>query len=535
MMSPSPSAGAAHCDTPKVSLTAGSVSDQGRESPEKKRWRPCPSKNWLVGAPESLERCVDSGVGITNLPAELVVKILSNLDFTDITACRYVNRRWQALIDRSHLQPLAFSRSLYFQPIPQTVQHYNSFTRGWLASFSDRAKEFVEGLDTLLEHRYFPEMLFFAIAVVLSETTLLTCQNVYTIRHFDWVVDASFSPDGRHLATASADHTAKIWELVAGQWLEKATIRHSDFVNNVTFSPDGKYLATASRDHTAKIWQFVAGQWQGEVTIQHRNSVGNASFSPHGSYLATASDDGTVAIWNTGQLPWQQHTGKQGHPEAILRQSGSMKDACFSADGCYLLTASNECTAKIWELVAGQWQEKATIEHLSCVKNASFSPDGRYLVTVSITDSSNHTAKIRELVAGQWQEKASICHSNWVTKVIFSPDGSHLVTTSDDHTAKIWGLAAGQWEEIDTLRHPAPVFSANFSPDGCHLVTTSADNTARIWGVVDGDWHEKVTIRHLGWVRYASFSPDGSHLVTASDDNTAKIWLLKGKEFNDIP
>ena len=247
-------AGAAHCDMPDTSQTSGSVSDKDREPPEKKRWRPCTAKKWLVSAPESLESYADSVVGITNLPAELVVKILSSLDFTDITACRYVSRRWQALIDRNHLQAFAFSRYLYFQPMPQTVQRYNAFTKGWLASFCDRAKEFVEGLDTLLECRYFPEILFFAIAVVLSETMLLTCQNVRTIRHFDWVVRATFSSDGRHLAAASADKTAKIWELVAGHWLEKVTIRHLGWVRYASFSPDGSHLITASDDNTAKIW-----------------------------------------------------------------------------------------------------------------------------------------------------------------------------------------------------------------------------------------------------------------------------------------
>ena len=284
-------------------------------------------------------------MGITNLPAELVVKILSNLDFTDITACRYVNRRWQALIDRSHLQALAFSRSFCFQPIPQTVQHYNSFTRGWLASFSDRAKEFVEGLDTLLKHRYFPEMLFFAIAVVLSETTLLTCQNVYTIRHFGRVANATFSPDGRHLATASADNTAKIWELVAGQWQEKASICHSNWVTKVIFSPDGSHLVTTSDDHTAKIWGLAAGQWEEIDTLRHPAPVFSVNFSPDGCHLVTTSADNTVRVWGGVDRDW--------HEKATIRHLGWVRDASFSPDGSHLVTASDDNTAKIW-LIKGK-------------------------------------------------------------------------------------------------------------------------------------------------------------------------------------
>ena len=49
------------------------------------------------------------------------------------------------------------------------------------------------------------------------------------------------------------------------------------------------------------------------------------------------------------------------------------------------MTASHDCTAKIWGLNDGQWQEKATVEHDGSVGRACFSPDGKYVMTVSTT------------------------------------------------------------------------------------------------------------------------------------------------------
>ena len=95
------------------------------------------------------------------------------------------------------------------------------------------------------------------------------CQEKATLQHTEWVDNASFSPDGYHLVTASCDNTAKIRELVDGQWQEKATLQHTGWVNNASFSPDGYQLVTASRDNTAKIWKLVDGQWQEKATIQH--------------------------------------------------------------------------------------------------------------------------------------------------------------------------------------------------------------------------------------------------------------------------
>ena len=66
------------------------------------------------------------------------------------------------------------------------------------------------------------------------------------------VTSVSFSPDGKLLASASADNTVKLWQL-DGTLLR--TLRgHSDAVTSVSFSPDGKLLASTSRDSTVKLW-----------------------------------------------------------------------------------------------------------------------------------------------------------------------------------------------------------------------------------------------------------------------------------------
>ena len=69
----------------------------------------------------------------------------------------------------------------------------------------------------------------------------------------------AYSPDGKRLATASDDHTAKVWDAATGQ--ELLTLRgHWARLYGVAYSPDGKRLATASDDHTAKVWDAATGQ-----------------------------------------------------------------------------------------------------------------------------------------------------------------------------------------------------------------------------------------------------------------------------------
>ncbi|PSB43226.1 hypothetical protein C7B80_24915 [Cyanosarcina cf. burmensis CCALA 770] len=63
------------------------------------------------------------------------------------------------------------------------------------------------------------------------------------------------SPDGTKIASASADYTVKIWDLLTGQILETLT-GHLGEVRTVTFSPDSKMLASAGDDWVIKLWQL---------------------------------------------------------------------------------------------------------------------------------------------------------------------------------------------------------------------------------------------------------------------------------------
>ena len=101
------------------------------------------------------------------------------------------------------------------------------------------------------------------------------------------MLSVAYSPDGKHIASASADKTVKIWDSADRQigegpslcialsfaaactdadvrWLvdeQKCTLRgHSDCVTSVAYSPDGKHIVSGSRDNTVKIWDAQSGE-----------------------------------------------------------------------------------------------------------------------------------------------------------------------------------------------------------------------------------------------------------------------------------
>ena len=74
------------------------------------------------------------------------------------------------------------------------------------------------------------------------------------LKHDNMVHAVAFNPDGTKIATASDDHTARLWDVATGKPLA-TPLKHEGNVTAVAFSPDGTKIATASDDHTAQLWR----------------------------------------------------------------------------------------------------------------------------------------------------------------------------------------------------------------------------------------------------------------------------------------
>merc|ERR1711937_178645 len=101
--------------------------------------------------------------------------------------------------------------------------------------------------------------------------------------HQNHITRILLSPDVKKLATCSADHTAKIWEVVNIEPrldeeakpfpLEATLTAHQRWVWDCAFSADSAYLVTACSDHYARLWEVSGQQIIRQYNGHHRGAV----------------------------------------------------------------------------------------------------------------------------------------------------------------------------------------------------------------------------------------------------------------------
>jgi WD40 repeat protein len=380
------------------------------------------------------------------------------------------------------------------------------------------------------------------------------------------LTDATFSPDGRLIATTDLDGVTKLWNIAAPALIP--VLEHDGSpIYTAAYTPDGQRLVTGANDFTVRVWDVETGREH--LTISG-NSLDLDPFdgSTEVALLPVFNESGTIDVWDVNNE--QVAINLAGH------EAGT-NYADVSADGQTMLTvgcdeydeAEGLClqgSVKTWDGASGQELQSFAYEAINDSEAVAFelSRDGTRLAIGNCVEYDEGgfecldswltiwDARTGDEV-GAWSvgdgavaeigfglDQANIVTTNGAVTRLWNsetgeqllevsgryrtmdPLGQCIVTLTDGRAAMIWDIRTGQLLGM-LSGHRDFINSIEFSPDSERLITASLDGTARVWNSRTGVEILNLS-EHEGPVFDAHFSPDGMSLVTAGEDGTALIW-----------
>jgi eukaryotic-like serine/threonine-protein kinase len=318
--------------------------------------------------------------------------------------------------------------------------------------------------------------------------------------HRNTVNGVAFSPDGKRLASASADKTVIVWNVAEGKQ-ERKLEGHSGRVYDVAFSPDGKLLASSDdSSSTIIVWSPETGK---EIRrhSEHTLPITGIAFSPDGRQLVSAGADATVRI---------RDIGSDKEPNVLYGTGGPVYGGSFSSDGARLVLSGSDGSTQVWDLTVDEdslfqgWIAKQAGLFLA------LSPNGKWIAR----GGDNNEVCLWGALSKQ-KERVFTGHRADVQGVAFSPDGRWLVSGGQDKVAKVWDIE-GQRELLEFRGHEQPILPVAYDPRGRFVATGDRDGLVMIWGPRTGETLAAPDLGKGQSVTGLAFSPNGERLAAGA-------------------
>ncbi|KAF5701661.1 will die slowly [Fusarium mundagurra] len=296
--------------------------------------------------------------------------------------------------------------------------------------------------------------------------------------HTKPVSQVRISPNGKFIASASADATVKIWDATTGEHMD-TLVGHMAGVSCLAWTPDSNTIASGSDDKAIRLWdrvtgrpktttrKSIAGQEMGPLK-GHHNYIHCLAFSPKGNILASGSYDEAVFLWDVraGRLM-----------RSLPAHSDPVSGVDFSRDGTLVVSCSTDGLIRIWDTSTGQCLRTLVHEDNPAVANVCFSPNGRFVLAFNLDNCIRLwdyvSGTVKKTYQGHTNEKFAVGGCFGVL------DGAPFIASaSEDGSIVMWDVVSKTvLQRVEG--HKGVCFWVDVH--GETMVTGGQDNTVKVY------------------------------------------------------
>ena len=303
---------------------------------------------------------------------------------------------------------------------------------------------------------------------------------------------------------------------------------HSQSIEAIAVSANGQLIGTASADNTARIWQVSNGALV-SVLNGYTASLNVIGFSPDATLALTVDAKGSVRIWDTGI----------GHPMVTLQHppTGRTNELGFVADGQLIYGLHSEfsnpnssnagfhASLLIWQAHTGRLRYSIPL------------PSGDHATPIECTDTNSVTAVAGDCLAPP-PSLVNVLSTTPADALPFQPsqngglktvlasvsaDGKYAAYTDRRHLI-IRRIGGGI---LSTLGLPDIPTGLSLSASG-DTVLVMTRGAIELWQ--PGSRGRPVVVQQATPPLDAEFSANGARIAVVDEGGTAGVWTTAGQK-----
>jgi WD40 repeat protein len=199
----------------------------------------------------------------------------------------------------------------------------------------------------------------------------------------------------------------------------------------------------------------------------------------------------------------------------FTEHTGYINSIAISRDGQWIVTGSNDNSAKVWDGTTGECIH--SFKHCNKVTAVTFSIDSEWVVS-----GSDSSVQVWNRNTGECIHSLDQYNDNIISSLCVSADKNYIVCGTDYNSKCVFLWNVNSYKDPEELYwHNGSIKSLAISTDGKWIVTGSFDTTIIVWSQ---DYKKQIVLEgHTYGVNAVAISIDGNFIVSSSE-RTLKVW-----------